>query len=149
MLNRKAATSGAVADFGNKYGGWAVVFHHRLISWLDKFGNCRADPYWLKSQVVPRVPEVTPDICKLYLSGLVDAGLVVLYSDADMQYLHMPGFKEEQVGLNPSKEKPECPTPTGYDEVAREWPDRYWPRSGNDPEIFRKDSGKESALSRR
>ena len=47
MINRKVATSEKVAAYGDEYGPWALVFHHRLIAFLDVNGCCRADPYWL------------------------------------------------------------------------------------------------------
>src|SRR5690606_35225026 len=55
MINRKVATSEKVAAYGDEYGPWALVFHHRLIAFLDVNGCCRADPYWLKAEIFPRV----------------------------------------------------------------------------------------------
>lgn len=141
MLNRKVATSAKVQAFADEFGPWAMVFHHRLVAFLDKNGNCRADHYWLKGQVMPFIHAVTPDTCSAFVTGLEQHGLAVTYTIDAMPYLHMPGFKDEQVGLNPKKEKPEVPVPVGFDEDAREWPISIRKSSGKNPEIFRKASG--------
>lgn len=137
MLNRKVATSRKVAAFAEEYGPWAMVFHHRLIAFLDKNGNSRADPFWLKAEIMPLVQAVTPELCAAFVSGLEAHGLVVTYTDGFMPFLHVPGFRDEQVGLNPGKEKTDIPVPLGFDEEKREWPEQFRKNSGNFPEKFR------------
>jgi hypothetical protein len=148
MLNRKVAMSRKVADYGDSFGelgGWAVVFHHRLVAFLDKNGNCRADPEWLKSNIMPRAKAVASDHCRRFVAGLYRDGLAVPYMDGDMEYLHMPGFQGEQVGLRREKETTDIPTPIGFDNETGTWPEKFRKESGNDPEVFRKAAGKMSA----
>lgn len=134
MLNRSVAMSGKVACFGDRYGCEALVFHHRLIAFLDVNGNVRADEYWLKSNVMPRVSGCSPEDCRKYALGLVEEDLAVEYEVDGMPYLHFPGFREHQVGLRTNRESPEVPVPHGFDES-----------SGSLPEGFRKVSGKDPA----
>lgn len=130
MLNRKVSTSQKVADLEEAAGPYAIVFHHRLIAFLDVNGCCRADPYWLKGEVMPRVAGVDPEDCRKYVAALVDAELAVLYEVDGMPYIHVPGFRGEQVGLRSDRESPDVPVPQGFDE-----------QSGAMPETFRKPSG--------
>lgn len=136
MLNRKVATSEKVAAYGDEYGPWALVFHHRLIAFLDVNGCCRADPYWLKAEIFPRVSGITPEDCRKFAAGLVKHGLAVLYEVAGMPYLHMPGFREEQVGLRVDRESPEVPVPEGFDPSSGKFPERFRKPSGCYPEVF-------------
>jgi len=140
MLNRKVSDSYKVAQYGHEYGPWAIVFHHRLISWLDKNGNCHADPYWLKSNVMLRIHAVTPEDCRRFTLGLVKYRLAVLYEEENMPYLHFPGFREEQVGLRPDRENAEHPVPQGFDEESGTMPERFRKPSGYDPERIRNES---------
>lgn len=133
MINRKVATSGKVAALAEDAGAWAMVFHHRLIAFLDKNGNCRADPYWLKAEVMPRVAGVTPEDCRTYVAALVRNGLAVLYQVDGMPYLHMPGFRDEQSGLRPDRESPDVPVPQGFDEDAGTMPASIRQAFGNAP----------------
>lgn len=130
MLNRKVATSGKVNAYGAEFGPWALVFHHRLIAFLDKNGNCRADPAWLKAEVFPRDAGVLPEDCRKFAAGLVKHGLAVLYECDGMPYLHAPGFRDEQVGLRPDREAADVPVPQGFNE-----------KSGRLPATFRQPSG--------
>lgn len=133
MLNRKVATSGKVAAYGAEYGPWALVFHHRLIAFLDKNGNCRADPAWFKAEIFPRVAGVLPEDCRRFAAGLVKHGLAVLYEHDGMPYLHMPGFRAEQVGLRVDREAAEVPVPEGFDEKAGAMPEDFRQPAGYDP----------------
>jgi hypothetical protein len=137
MLNRKIATSGKVAAYGDQFGPWSLVFHHRLVAFLDKNGNCRADNYWLKGEVMPRVNEVTPEMCGVFVRGLVDADLAVGYEAQGMCYIHVPGFRGEQVGLRHDREQREVPIPPGFDEATGSWPETFRNDSGDEPEGFR------------
>lgn len=134
MINRKVSTSGKVAAYGDELGGWGVVFHHRLIAFLDKNGNVRADPYWLKAEVMPRVAGVTPEDCRQFAAGLVEHGLAVPYEVDGMPYLHMPGFREEQVNLRADRESRDVPVPTGFDEQSGRFPDGCRQSAGKPPE---------------
>ena len=125
MINRKVATSAKVAAYGDDLGPWALVFHHRLIAFLDKNGNCRSDPFWFKGEVMPRVAAVSPDDCVLFAEGLVRHGLAVAYEAGGMAFLHMPGFRAEQVGLRPERESAECPVPLGFDEETGFLPETF------------------------
>lgn len=136
MINRKVATSEKVAAYGDKYGPWALVFHHRLIAFLDVNGCCRADPYWLKAEIFPRVSGITPEDCRKFAAGLVKHGLAVLYEVGGMPYLHMPGFREEQVGLRVDRESPEVPVPEGFDPSSGKFPERFRKPSGYEPEVI-------------
>src|SRR5690606_4714361 len=136
MINRKVATSEKVAAYGDEYGPWALVFHHRLIAFLDVNGCCRADPYWLKAEIFPRVSGITPEDCRRFAAGLVKHGLAVLYEVAGMPYLHMPGFREEQVGLRVDRESPEVPVPEGFDPSSGKFPANFRKPSGYCPEVF-------------
>lgn len=136
MLNRKVATSEKVAAYGDEYGPWALVFHHRLIAFLDVNGCCRADPYWLKAEIFPRVSGITPEDCRRFAAGLVKHGLAVLYEVAGMPYLHMPGFRDEQVGIRPDRESPEVPVPEGFDKSSGKFPANFRKPSGYCPEVF-------------
>lgn len=141
MLNRTVATSTKVARYGQAEGPFALVFHHRLIAFLDKNGNCRRDHYWLKSQVMPRVPEVTPDMCEKYAAALVRHELAVAYEIDGMPYLHFPGFRGEQVGLRHSREAAEVPVPEGFDEESGALTESFRKTSGIDPEGIRRLAG--------
>ena len=141
MLNRKVAISGKVAEYGKRHGPWAVVFQHRLIAFLDKNGNSRADDVWLKAEIMPRVDEVTPAVCRQFLQGLVDVGLAVPYEAEGMEYVHVPGFVGEQVGLRRDKEKRHVPVPHGFDEEAGVWPEAFRNGSGRLPEGIRRIAG--------
>lgn len=134
MINRKVSTSEKIAAFGEEFGGWACTFHHRLIAFLDKNGNCRADPYWLKAEVMPRVAGVSPEDCRTFAAGLVRHGLAVAYEHGGMPYLHMPGFRDEQVGLRPDRETREVPVPQGFDENAGKLPESIRQPSGGNPD---------------
>lgn len=131
MINRKVSTSEKIAAFGEEFGGWACTFHHRLIAFLDKNGNCRADPYWLKAEVMPRVAGVSPEDCRIFAAGLVKHGLAVAYEVGGMPYLHIPGFREEQVGLRPDRENAEVPVPHGFNEKTGRMPDSFRQDAGN------------------
>lgn len=144
MLNRKVAMSKKVAAYGDELGAWAVVFHHRLIAFLDRNGNCRADPYWLKAEIMPRISAVTPDHCRIFLDGLIRHELAVPYVDAEMAYLHMPGFNAEQVGLRRLKETTDIPVPLGFDDEKGVWPEQFRKKYGKNPEIFRPASGEKA-----
>lgn len=109
MLNRKVSRSRKVAELANDCGPWAVVFHHRLIANLDINGNCRADPWWLKSELHPRDGQVSPDDCDLFAVALVDKELAIRYEVDGMEYLHVPDFQNEQGQLRRDKEKPQVP----------------------------------------
>lgn len=137
MLNKKVAMSGKVARFGEKHGPYGLVFHHRLIAFLDKNGNCRADGYWLKGEVMPRIGEVGPKECEAFVLGLIDGGLAVPYQVEGMSYVHMPGFRDEQVGLRHDKEKADVPVPEGFDEASGTWPENFRKSSGKLTENFR------------
>lgn len=141
MINRKVAMSTKLAHYGDRFGAWALVFHHRLLAFLDKNGNCRADAYWLKAETMPRVDDVTPDMCRKYVAGLVEVGLAVTYEIDGMTYLHMPGFRGEQVGLRHDRETREVPVPFGFDEETGSWPEPFRKASGNNPADFRKVAG--------
>jgi hypothetical protein len=141
MLNRKVTTSGKVDAFARQYGPWAVVFHHRLIAFLDKNGNCRADGYWLKGEIMPRVSEITPEDCLVFVEGLADCRLAVRYEFEGMNYIHMPGFRGEQVGLRHDRETREVPIPRGFNEDTGEWPEHFRKDAGRKPEGFRIDAG--------
>lgn len=130
MINRSVTESVAVDDYGAELGALAWVFHHRLIAFLDKNGNVRADPLWLKVNLFPRVDQVTPEDCRKYAAGLVRHGLAVLYEADRRPCLHFPGFRDHQVGLRADREKAEVPVPQGFDED-----------SGKMPELFRKPAG--------
>lgn len=121
MLNKKVAVSGKVARYGKEHGPYALVFHHRLVAFLDKNGNCRADGYWLKGEIMPRIGEVTPDMCMEYVAGLIAHELAVPYEVEGMHYIHMPGFRGEQVGLRHDRETREVPIPAGFDEASGTW----------------------------
>lgn len=141
MLNRSVAVSRNVAAYGEEAGAWAVVFHHRLIAFLDKNGNCRADPYWLKGQIMPRVAEVAPETCRLYVAALERHQLVVTYEIDGMQYVHMPGFREHQVGLRHDRESPDVPVPKGFDETAGKMPEGFRKIAGDIPDRIRERAG--------
>lgn len=130
MLNRKVSISQKVAQLEEVAGPYALVFHHRLIAFLDKNGNCRAEPYWLKGEIMPRVAGCSPEDCRTYVAGLVEVGLAVLYEVDGMPYLHMPGFREEQVGLRTDRESPDVPVPQGFDEKAGALPATFRQPSG-------------------
>lgn len=133
MINRKVATSEKVAELGDSAGPWAVVFQHRLIAFLDKNGNCRADPYWLKAEVMPRVAGVTPEDCRRFAGDMAAAGLAVPYEVGGMPYLHIPGFRDEQVGLRADRESADVPVPQGFDEASGRLPESFRIASGKYP----------------
>lgn len=109
MLNRKVSRSRKVADLSRDVGPWAVVFHHRLIANLDINGNCRADRWWLKSELHPLDDDVLPEDCDRFAAALVDHELAKRYEVDGMQYLHVPDFQNEQGQLRRDKEKPQVP----------------------------------------
>lgn len=140
MLNRAVAIDGRVAAYGEEFGPLALVFHHRAISFLDKNGNMRADPAWLKAQVMPLVAEIDPEGCRTLAAGLVKHDLAVIYEQDGLPYLHFPKFRENQVGLRHEREAAEAPVPAGFNEASGTLPDSFRTPSGYEPEAFRKAS---------
>lgn len=132
MLNRKVATSAKVGQLGDALGVEAMLIHHRLIAFLDVNGVCRADPFWLKAEIVPKVSGINPEFCRKVVVEMERIGLARLFEADGLEYLHMPGFRDEQVGLRPDKESPEHPFPQPVT------------RPGKNPEEIRKVSGKKS-----
>ncbi len=132
MLNRKVATSAKVGELGDALGVEAMLIHHRLIAFLDVNGVCRADAFWMKAEIVPKVSGINPEFCRKVSVEMERIGLVRLFEVDGLEYLHMPGFRDEQVGLRPDKETPEHPFPQRVT------------RSVKNPERIRKVSGKKS-----
>lgn len=145
MINRKVTTSAKVGAYGDEYGPWALVFHHRVIAFLDVNGCCRADPFWLKAEVMPRVADVTPDDCRTFAAGLEKHGLAVLYESGGLQYLHMPGFREEQVNLRADRETPEVPPPPQDTDGGGKKRDTRRKPAGKKPATRRTRAGKHPA----
>lgn len=137
MLNRSISTDDKVAALGDDTGPIGLVFHHRLIAFLDMNGNVRADPYWLKGTVMPRVSGCSPEVCRKLAAKLEEHELAVSYEVGGMPYLHFPRFRENQVGLRWQRESPDVPVPEGFDATTGALPDDFRKPSGNVPESFR------------
>jgi hypothetical protein len=137
MLNRSVAEDGKVAELGDEHGALALVFHHRLIAFLDKNGNVRADPHWLKGNVMPRVAGCSPEDCRNLAAALVDHDLAAAYEVDGYPYLHFPHFREHQVGLRAERESPEVPVPQGFDGSAGTMPANVRRRGGDQPDNVR------------
>lgn len=148
MLNRAVAEDGKVAAYGDEFGPIGLVFHHRLIAFLDVNGNVRADPHWLKGTVMPRVAGCSPDDCRTLAAGLGECDLAVPYEIDGNPYLHFPQFRANQTGLRTDRESPEVPVPQGFDDSSGCFPDNVRQPAGNLPEDVRSRAAARAAASR-
>lgn len=109
FINRKVCNDSKIAEYGDKYGPWALVFHHRLIAFLDRNGNVTANEYQLKGVIFPRSAGVTPEHCRIFSAGLVEFGLAQWFSDEGNLYLNFPKFRDNQHNLRWDREGNEYP----------------------------------------
>lgn len=84
---------------------WRVFVSLLLVA--DDHGNCRANPNYLRGQILHSSPD-SRDFRET-LARLSTAGLVTLYTVREQQYLHISGWDKHQKVDRPSK--PRVPTP--------------------------------------
>ena len=112
MVNKKISNSKRVNDLSLR----AQLLFTWLIPHLDCNGCFYGSPQMVKSLVVPRKNWTKSDIKKaldeMEKSLDSDSGqpLIRRYYVQNDEYLFMPGFVDEQIGLRRDKEKPEFPT---------------------------------------
>lgn len=109
MINRKVCLNKSIHDYGEKYGAWAVVFHHRLLAFIDIGQNSIGDPDLLKAAIFPRESGITAEDCRQFSDGLVEFGLAIQYVVDGSEYLHWPKFLENQLGIRVKREHAEYP----------------------------------------
>ena len=111
MLNKKISNSKQVNDLPET----AQLLFTWLIPQLDCNGCFYGSAEMIKSLVFPR-KNYSKKIIEQWLlamensRGTDKSALIVRYFVAGEQYLYMPGFADEQVGLRRDKEKGEFPT---------------------------------------
>lgn len=133
MINRKVCVNGRIAAYGAKYGPWALVFHHRLLAFIDIGQNTIGDHRLLKAAIFPLDDGIIPEDCRNYSIGLTEFGLAQAYLSEETVYLHFPRFLDNQRGINPKKETTEYPT---FTEESLLSPEQFRQLSGNLPDNF-------------
>jgi hypothetical protein len=116
MINKKISNSKRVNDMPLQ----AQLLFTWLIPHLDCNGCFYGSAQMIKSLIVPRKNWTKNQIEKWLLimeasKNLKGIPLICRYTVDSEQYLFMPGFKDEQIGLRYDKEKPEFPTFDGKD----------------------------------
>ncbi len=112
MINKKISASKRVNDLPPE----AVITFCFLISHLDVNGIFFGSPEMVKSLVVPRRPSTIKQVenyLRLMEKAVNDAGIPLIkrfQSNGD-SYLYCPGFRDEQPGLRPERERAEYPEP--------------------------------------
>lgn len=109
LINRGTGSDAKVRALVVDQGPWAAVLHHRLLSFIDKHGNVRADRFWLKANIFPLDQEVTPADIAGYTAGLLKTHMAYLYEVDGLPYLHFPKFRENQPRARFEREVPEYP----------------------------------------
>jgi len=129
MINKKICNSRVVNDLPLP----AQLLYTWLIPHLDCNGCFYGSAQMIKSLVFPR-KNYTKKIIEGWLELLTKSvgneknPLIVRYFVDSEQYLFMPGFAGEQIGLRYDKEKPEFPTFDGKDtETIRKVSDKPSP----------------------
>ena len=115
MLVRRIGESYKVSRLYEAHGAGAALCWTWMIAWLDRNGNMRGDPAWIKVAVMPRMDVAVSDV-EDWIQKMVEVELVVPYEIDGMSYLHVPGFRGEQIGMRWDRERPEVPIPAGFDE---------------------------------
>ena len=125
MINKKISNSRVVNELPES----AQLLYTWLIPHLDCNGCFYGSAQMIKSLVVPRKNYSKTKIenwLKLMENsyGTETSPLIVRYFVNGEQYLFMPGFKGEQIGLRYDKEKPEFPTSDGNntEEIGQKLP---------------------------
>ena len=125
MINKKISNSRAVNELPES----AQLLYTWLIPHLDCNGCFYGSAQMIKSLVVPRKNYSKIKIenwLKLMENscGTEKTPLIIRYFVDGEQYLFMPGFKGEQIGLRYDKEKPEFPTVDGNntEEIGQKLP---------------------------
>lgn len=116
FVSRSISTSDQLA----KVSLAADFLFGRLIPHLDVEGRMRASPWDIKSQVVPKRPEITEETIPALIGELANAldhegqPLVISYTVAGEQFLWCPGFTHHnKVRRNREGESRLPPPPTG------------------------------------
>lgn len=125
MINKKISNSRVVNELPES----AQLLYTWLIPHLDCNGCFYGSAQMIKSLVVPRKNYSKTKIenwLKLMETsyGTETSPLIVRYFVNGEQYLFMPGFKGEQIGLRYDKEKPDFPTFDGNntEEIGQKLP---------------------------
>jgi hypothetical protein len=98
------------------------VFFYRLLVICDDFGHADARPAILKANCFPLKESATPSKIGGWLDGLVNAGLVRMYTSKDKPYLAILKW-EQRVRTHPKHPLP--------DDDGSAWSDSRLPQSGS------------------
>lgn len=142
IIRKKISIDKKIAALANEHGAEAALFFTWLIPHLDRDGRAIADPDLLKGLVAPRVKSITVDTIATALRFLSERGVVVIYEHDDEQYLYMPKFEENQLGMRRDREAPsELPDPAQCQSNSGAAPESLRSDSGPTPDQLRSDSG--------
>ena len=94
MINRTVGEDIDLARYAEAVGPWGLVFHHRLLAWIDKNGNVNVNGEWLKGRLFVYDSGVTPDDCRKFAGTMPDYIRAIPYHDDDGrgEYLQFPSF---------------------------------------------------------
>lgn len=140
LINRSTGSDARVRAVVMDQGPWAAVLHHRLLAFLDKHGNVRADRFWLKANIFPLDDEVTPQNIAGFTAALLKTKMAYLYEVDGLPYMHFPRFRDNQPRARFDREVPEYPVhPTDLVPIhggngSPSHPDLFPPGAGTMPE---------------
>jgi len=137
MINRTTGEDIDLSEYGEDVGPWGLVFHHRLLSWIDKNGNVNINGEWLKGRLFVYDKKVSAADCLKFAGKLPEHIDAIKYSDPDGkgEYMHFPNFLKNQPHLRQDRENPEYPEYKADNTTGRN-------KSGEPPESGRNESGK-------
>jgi len=137
MLNRSVCAS---LKFHQLSDDTARLIATWTIPHLDKNGVFYADPGMVRSLVLPRRSDITPEKVASTLGEMEAGGLIRLFEHGGDRWQWWPGFADNQAGLRADREKTDFPDP------AASLPDACRNDAGIMPDTSRKDAAVNGGL---
>lgn len=96
----------------------AEVLYNRIMTNVDDYGHCHANPHTIKDICYPLKEDMTPDKIGSNLMELLNTGLVRSYHVHNVKYLEIDRFEDFQTFRVDRKRRQDCPFPIVFDEIT-------------------------------